>query len=173
MARLCVRILANDHPTDAKLTTMRTQIGDVICIVPDDHQFSKIEMECGSYRIIDVPGIPEDDLVHLCEHLENAEGIMVQRYVRGLDPECDLQLQQLTPDIISKSMFRDCAKKALDQACVKGDKATIAEKMQEVEILKADPDLRAYVDSVLAKVDAATIEKKDAHDVSQLGAFTL
>lgn len=65
MARLCVRIAPNEHPTDPALTPMRTQIGDVVVVVPDEHVFSFAEMNNGQYRIIDVPGVAESDLAHL------------------------------------------------------------------------------------------------------------
>ena len=47
MARLCVRILANDHPTDPALTPMRTNLGDVVCIQDDGHVFSHAELNNG------------------------------------------------------------------------------------------------------------------------------
>jgi hypothetical protein len=30
MARLCIRIAPNDHPTDASLTPLRTRPGDIV-----------------------------------------------------------------------------------------------------------------------------------------------
>lgn len=67
MARLCIRITPNNHPTDPSLDAVRTQIGDVVCVTEDGHIFSKGEMECGQYRIIDVPDTTPADLVHLTE----------------------------------------------------------------------------------------------------------
>src|SRR3990172_5332160 len=85
MARLCVRILPNDHPTDPALTPLRTRLGDVVCIVDDDHVFSHAELNCGHYRIIDVPGVPQEDLIHLCASVEDAEGKITARRAVKLD----------------------------------------------------------------------------------------
>ena len=79
MARLCIRILPNDHPTDAALTPMRTRLGDVVCVVDDSHQFSFAELNNGHYRIIDVPDVPQEDLIYLCEAIKNAEDDMIAR----------------------------------------------------------------------------------------------
>ena len=65
MARLCIRIAPNSHPTDPTLDAMRTQMGDVVCVVDDHHQFSKGELECGQYRVIDMPGVAQVELNHL------------------------------------------------------------------------------------------------------------
>lgn len=62
MTRLCIRAVAND--TDSPL---RTQPGDVICMVEDDHVFNAAEMAL--YRIIDLPGVPQEKLVYLMEPL--------------------------------------------------------------------------------------------------------
>lgn len=67
MARLCVRVAPNDHPTDKELDAHRTKPGDVVCIVEDGHVFSKAEMTNGQYRIIDVPGVPAQKFIHLTE----------------------------------------------------------------------------------------------------------
>lgn len=85
MARLCIRITPNDHPTDPSLTPLRTNEGDVVCLVDDTHVFSQAELNCGHYRIIDVPGVPQDDLLDLVEHAVDAEGNMVKRRVKTLD----------------------------------------------------------------------------------------
>jgi hypothetical protein len=74
VARLCIRILPNLHPTDANLNDMRTQAGDVVCIVDDGHVFSKAELECGHYRIIDVPGVSQAELTDLIDAVFDADG---------------------------------------------------------------------------------------------------
>lgn len=65
MARLCIRVTANDHPTNAALTPLRMRPGDVVEIKPDGWEWCKGELNCGQYRFIDVPGVAEGDLVHL------------------------------------------------------------------------------------------------------------
>ena len=86
MARLCVRVTNNDHPTDPTLTPLRTNEGDVVCLVDDDHVFSFAELNNGHYRIIDVPGVPQEDLAHLVESLDDAEGRLIKRRTKMLDP---------------------------------------------------------------------------------------
>ena len=67
MARLCIRILPNLNTTEPKLDVMRTQAGDVVCVVDDGHQFSFGELNCGQYRFIDVPGVSQAELINLVE----------------------------------------------------------------------------------------------------------
>jgi hypothetical protein len=86
MARLCIRLTPNDHPTDPTLTPLRTHEGDVVCLVDDDHVFSPTELTCGHYKIVDVPGVTQEDLLYLMAHEEDAEGKMTKRRVVGLDP---------------------------------------------------------------------------------------
>lgn len=74
MARLCIRVAPNAHPTDPTLTPLRTQPGDVVAVVEDGHVFSAGERTSGEYRIIDVPGVAEAALTHLIEHVTDAEG---------------------------------------------------------------------------------------------------
>ena len=85
MARLCIRITPNDHPTDAALTPLRTNEGDVVCMVDDNHVFSVTELNCGHYKIVDLPGVPQEDLVHLVASVEDANGTMTKRRAVGLD----------------------------------------------------------------------------------------
>jgi hypothetical protein len=85
MARLVIRILPNAHPTDPSLTPLRTQEGDVVELVDDGHVFSFAELNCGQYRIMDVPGVPQDELVHLKAHVEDAQGRMTKRRAQQLD----------------------------------------------------------------------------------------
>lgn len=85
MATLCIRITPNDHPTDPSLTPLRTNEGDVVCLVDDDHVFSVAELNCGQYKMLDVPGVPQEELVHLVAHVEDAEGKMVKRRSVGID----------------------------------------------------------------------------------------
>lgn len=56
MARLCIRIAPNDHPTDPTKTPLRTRPGDVVEIREDDHNWRPGEVLSGQYRFVDVPG---------------------------------------------------------------------------------------------------------------------
>jgi hypothetical protein len=85
MARLCVRILPNNHPTDASLTPKRTQVGDVVCVVDDGHVFSHVELNNGHYRIVDVPGVSQEELAHLCAMIVDADDNIVKRRTVALD----------------------------------------------------------------------------------------
>lgn len=67
MARLIVRITNNPNNSDPSLTPLRTQRGDVVQIVPDNHIFSEAEMFCGHYKIIDMPGVAAEDLRYLVD----------------------------------------------------------------------------------------------------------
>lgn len=84
MARLCVRVAPNEN-SDKTLNALRTHEGDVVCIVDDNHQFSFCELNNGQYKIIDVPGVPQEELIYLCEHVEDVEGKMTARRVVKLD----------------------------------------------------------------------------------------
>jgi hypothetical protein len=86
MARLCIRITPNDHPTDPSLTPLRTGEGDVVQLVDDGHVFSQGELNCGHYRILDLPGVPQEELLHLVTHAEDAEGRMTKRRTQQLNP---------------------------------------------------------------------------------------
>jgi hypothetical protein len=79
MARLCIRILPNPNTTEPSLNVMRTQEGDVVCIVDDGHAFSFGELNCGHYRIIDIPGVPPADLANLVESVFDADGATILR----------------------------------------------------------------------------------------------
>lgn len=85
MARLCVRIVPNPNPSDPAMDDLRTQEGDVVFIVDDSHVFSHAELNCGHYRIIDVPGIPQEDLIHLMDSEYEADGKMKNRRIDELD----------------------------------------------------------------------------------------
>lgn len=87
MATLCIRIAPNNNPTDAKLDALRTQIGDVVCIVEDGHKFSSGELNCGQYKFVDVPGVPQVDLIYLIDSVEDADGQMIMRRAKTLDVE--------------------------------------------------------------------------------------
>lgn len=77
MARLCIRITPNNNPSDPSLDVMRTQLGDVVCIKEDGHVFSKGELDCGHYRIIDVPGVSAGALVSLTTSKFDATGAIM------------------------------------------------------------------------------------------------
>lgn len=85
MARLCVRIAPNSHPTDPSLDALRTQPGDVVCIEEDSHIFSVGEMTCGQYQIIDVPGVSPEKFDYLRESVQDSEGKMTKRSTKSLD----------------------------------------------------------------------------------------
>ena len=85
MARLCIRITNNDHTTDPTLTPLRTNEGDVVCVMGDDHVFSFAEVNNGQYKILDVPGVPPEDAMHLMAPVEAADGTMTKRRAVGLD----------------------------------------------------------------------------------------
>jgi hypothetical protein len=85
MARLCIRLTPNDHPTDPSLTPMRTGEGDVVQLVDDGHVFSQAEQTCGHYRFLNLDGVPQEELVHLVTAKEDAEGKMVARRTQNLD----------------------------------------------------------------------------------------
>lgn len=86
MARLCIRLTPNPNPSDPSLDVFRTQAGDVVCLVDDNHVFSHAELNNGHYRILDVPGVPQEDLVHLVTPVEGADGTMLKRRAQSLDP---------------------------------------------------------------------------------------
>ena len=79
MARLCIRTAPNGHPTDPQLDLLRTQPGDVVEVVADDHVFSLAERTNGQYRIIDVPGVPASEFLHLKEPLLSADEVTIMR----------------------------------------------------------------------------------------------
>lgn len=85
MAKLCIRITPNPNATDPSLDALRTQEGDVVCIVGDGHVFSHAELTCGQYRILDLPGVPEVELIHLVESRTDANGTMIARRTQALD----------------------------------------------------------------------------------------
>ena len=65
MARLLIRTAANNHPTNAALTPLRTRPGDIVEIKPDGWEWRSGELNSGQYRAVDVPGVNESSLVHL------------------------------------------------------------------------------------------------------------
>ena len=78
MARLCVRIAANgDNP-------LRTQPGDVVCIMEDAHKWSNAELNCGQYKFLEIPGVAAEKLLDLMAH-EEQDGEMVKRRTVALD----------------------------------------------------------------------------------------
>lgn len=87
MARLCIRILANNHPTDPLLDMLRTQIGDVVSIQEDGHVWSQGELRCGQYRFLDIPGVPQADLISLIESVFDAkdESVLIRVRARTLN----------------------------------------------------------------------------------------
>jgi len=90
VARLCIRIAPNNNHTDPLLDALRTHEGDVVCLVDDDHVFSHAELNNGQYRILDVPGVSQAELVHLVEPVEGPRPqghakMMITRRKRGLN----------------------------------------------------------------------------------------
>lgn len=167
MCRLCVRIAPNNHPTDSKLDAMRTQLGDVVCIVDDDHVFSYAELNCGHYRIVDVPGVTQEDLTHLCEHVEDKVGNMIRRRAKALDVAAieALKLPEFSEDVATAATNRDqamaVAQSVSDAMAVKTGVDTQAEIDAKAAVadLKADPGLSKYVDDAMAAIDAITVAK--------------
>ena len=73
MARLCIRIAPNDHPTDPSKTPLRTRPGDVVEIREDGWVWRPGELDSGQYKFVDVPGVPEADLVYLMESVRSGD----------------------------------------------------------------------------------------------------
>ena len=96
MARLCVRVTPNETKS-----TMRAQPGDVVCVVEDDHKFSFAELNCGHYKIVEVPGVPAADLVHLTEH--ETDGSEAELIVSRHKVTLDLKTLDLTRPIEAKA----------------------------------------------------------------------
>lgn len=80
MARLCVRVA----PSDASAGALRSQPGEVICIMEDGHEWSPGELACGQYRFIDVPGTPAEKLLDLMAPVE-VDGEITKRRAQMLD----------------------------------------------------------------------------------------
>jgi hypothetical protein len=57
----------------------------VVELVDDGHVFSFAELNNGHYRMLDVPGVPQEELVHLKAHVEDAQGRMTKRRAQALD----------------------------------------------------------------------------------------
>ncbi len=106
MAILCVRISPNNHPTDKNLDKMRTQIGDVVCIVEDGHVFSESELKCGNYKFINIKDTKQEDLIHLIESDYDEEGNILKLRKKVLNHlllnNDHLDKDQLNSIIISK-----------------------------------------------------------------------
>ena len=85
MARVIIRILDNAHPTDAALTLLRTQIGDIISIVEDGHVFSPAELNCGHYRVLDVIGATQEQLTDFVAARFDANGVITRKRDKGID----------------------------------------------------------------------------------------
>jgi hypothetical protein len=85
MARLCIRIAPNDHPTDAALTPLRTRPGDIVEMKEDGWVWRPGELNCGQYRFVDVPGVSEATLAHLMAARFDANGVMTHRKDMTLD----------------------------------------------------------------------------------------
>ena len=143
MARLQVRIAANNHPTDPSLDPLRTHPGDVIIVHDDDHQFSYCELHNGEYRIVDVPGVLEEDLGHLKDHVEDDQGNMVLKRAKSLDLAAidTLQLPKPSDEVVAAIAPRDAAKSAIGE-------------------LVKEQDRR--VDEMLARYDVDALPKDDA-----------
>lgn len=86
MARLCIRITPNPNLSNPSMDALRTKVGDVVCLVDDSHIFSVAELTCGHYRFIDVPGVSQEDLVHLVTPVKDKNGRMTKRRAQSLDP---------------------------------------------------------------------------------------
>lgn len=87
MARLCIRVLPNNHPKDPDLDLVRTQPGDVVCVMPDKHEWSAGELACGQYKFVEVPGITPEDFARLIESRFDKDNILMCIRNMGLDPD--------------------------------------------------------------------------------------
>ncbi len=159
MARLCVRVAPNSHPTDAKIDPLRTQVGDVVCIVDDKHEFSHCEMNNGQYKIIDMPGVPQEKLIYLCEHAEDADGNMIQRRIKALDINAELKIPELPKDAETSALTRDELLKQADQALAAGDKQAYLDLTAQADAIDKTASLAQYTDESLASIEAVTIDK--------------
>jgi hypothetical protein len=84
MARLCIRIAPNDHPTDPSQNALRTRPGDVVEIGEDGHVWEG-ETAGGQYRFIDVPGVSRESLLNLMSPVRDGAGRMTRRFTATLD----------------------------------------------------------------------------------------
>jgi len=84
MARLVVRTQPNPGKTPEQ-SLLRTQEGDVVDIVNDGVEIRPGTLNSGHYRIIDLPGIPQEALVHLKAAVFDTEGGLVRRRAKTLD----------------------------------------------------------------------------------------
>ena len=85
MARICIRVLSNNHPIDSSLDLFRTQLGDVVCVQPDGHVWSAAELNCGQYRFIEVPGIAAGVFDYLVIGRFDAEETLLRIRNVGID----------------------------------------------------------------------------------------
>lgn len=178
MSRLCIRVALNDHPTDPALTPLRTNVGDVVELVNDDHKFSYCEENNGQYRMVDVPGVAQENLTHLKDHIEDKDGQMIQRRRLAVDHNADWGVPPIPDEAISSSMFRDQYLKDVDTAdralttalepqryanFLKGDaegKARVAAKLTDAALLETDP--KALQDALAKAADAQASADKAA-----------
>ena len=86
MARLCIRVSTNQHPTDSTLNPFRSQLGDVVVIQPDGWVFSPAELNCGQYRVVDVAGVAPSVFHSLLNSVFDAGGIMTARRAFRIEP---------------------------------------------------------------------------------------
>lgn len=101
MARLLVRVTDNFHPTDPSLDPLRSQVGDVICVTEDKHEFSYGELFSGEYQVIEIPGVKAEALAYLCEHVEDDTGKITQVRTTGIDLKAadEIKLPEYTKEI--------------------------------------------------------------------------
>ena len=85
MAILCIRILANNNPTDPSKDIFRTQEGDIVCVTDNAHVFSFGELNCGQYRFIRITDGTEADMSFLLDSVFDASGNMTRVRKLGLD----------------------------------------------------------------------------------------
>jgi hypothetical protein len=80
MPKVCIRIVANPNPTDPSMDVLRTQLGDIVCIMEDSHVWSAAELNCGQYKFITVTGATTEELLNLVESVFAAdESTMLKR----------------------------------------------------------------------------------------------
>ncbi len=73
---------------------MRYKRGDVVDIMPDGHQWGRLE-QLPPFRIIQLPGVAIDDVRHLAEPTLEAAGEIRQRRLWRLDLDSIESVEQL------------------------------------------------------------------------------
>lgn len=74
MARIVVHV--HDHPHfEGQEPGHRVLAGDIIAVLPDGHEFTHAEMNCGNFHVIDVKDAHHTELEHLMEREAKADHV--------------------------------------------------------------------------------------------------